>query len=346
MQGPRQMARQSAARRRCNAVTFGQVLVVCAVLFVLVVLCVPILCPHHRGDNRGPRCMGNLCQIARSSITYCKDYDLWLPCGGNGAGEHDESPMFPAATVDVATPAWYEAMQAYLAPGAELAKWRAETALQKGREPTRGELAGYLAELSSVLTCPCKRQAGIGYGYNYTAPYGASAVYPYEGSPWTWEDKDGRGYRYPVDAAGKRSPVPILWYGQHVRTDALSMPPGQVAFCDTGRITNDADLSTPPEEWEEDGTSNVTGYVRFPLCDSYVRSEKYRKTKAWRPVARHGHRRDKVGAAMFDGSAQMIQIGKLVGPRWGDPKCMFDNEPPHRPPARGEPVAVKKEPSP
>ena len=274
---------------------------------------------------------------------YMRDQGPWLVCGGNRPGEHDEPPVTLPGNADPNFPFWYEALQPYIAPFATPTEARRAFTEREGRGPTREELANEIAELCRILDCRRKRGAAIGYGYNYAAPYGVSAVYPREGSPWTWEDRSGKAYDYPVDAEGTRAPVPILWYGQRVKIDVLSAPSSQIAFFEAGRVTNDAELTTKPEEWEESQASNVTGYVRFPLCEAYKQSAKYRTEKAWRPAGRH---RGKVAVAMFDGSAKVVPIAGIVNYPWGHPKCLFDNEPPHRPPTRTLPAVERKSPSP
>jgi len=164
--------------------------------------------------------------------------------------------------------------------------------------------------LCMLYSCYAKKQATIGYGYNYTAPYGVDAIYkekPDLAKPW---DKPG--------------PVPVLWYGQSVPFSVIKEPSKQIAVCDAGLVTNDAELKTLPEKWEESKAPNVTGYVRFPLCEATKQSAKYRSDKAWRVVGRHNKR---AACLYFDGRAMPHNIRDIVDYPWGDRRCLFDNVP-------------------
>ncbi|MFW6162110.1 MAG: hypothetical protein ACODAJ_05030, partial [Planctomycetota bacterium] len=111
-------------------------------------------------------------------------------------------------------------------------------------------------------------------------------------------------------------------------SSSLTTPSEQIAFCDTGYVNNDADLTTSPEDWTENSSSVIKGYVRFPLFDRYKETV-YKSHSPWRPVPRH---RGKTSCVMFDGSARTIPIAEIVNYEWGDEKCLFDNKPPHPPP--------------
>jgi len=256
-------------------------------------------------------CMANLRQIGQASVAYYKDYDFWMVSGGNRAGELDEPPVSPPGNSDPDFPYWYEAFAPYINHDANRAKARKYLVQLAGKEPSEEQVREEIARMCMLFKCYDKTRATIGYGYNYAAPFGVDAVYKEKPAlPKLW---------------GKPGPVPVLWYGQSVHFGVLKNPGGQIAVCDTGLVTNDAELKTPPEEWEESLAANVTGYARFPLCDSYRKSAKYRSEKAWRPVARHKKR---AVCLFFDGNVKPVNIRDIVDPAWGDRKCLFDNTSP------------------
>ncbi|HUT35956.1 MAG TPA: hypothetical protein VNE39_20885 [Planctomycetota bacterium] len=240
--------------------------------------------------------------------SYYKDFDSWMVCGGNRAGEHDEPPLAPPGNTDPDFPYWYEALAPYINYTATHANARKSYAQREGKEPNRDQVAEEMARLCMLFTCPARNRATIGYGYNYAAPYGVDAIYKEEPDlPRPW-DKPG--------------PVPVLWYGQSVHFGVLRNPSEQIAVCDAGLVTNDAELKTPPEEWRESDAANVTGYVRFPLCEAYKQSARYRSEKAWRPVPRP---RGRAACLYFDGRAMPHNIREIVDHPWGDRRCLFDN---------------------
>ncbi len=278
---------------------------IAAVAAVIVLL---VMFPSAVQDGHVPNCFMNLRQIGHAMTNYLRDFDFWMVCGGNKAGEHDEPPVDPPGNTDPNFPYWYEALATYVNPEAMQARARKSRVLQGTKEPTRDQIAEEVALLTRVYSCPSKNQATIGYGYHYAAPYGVDAIYkgkPEVPKPWYWPRR-----------------IPVLWYGQSVHFSALTDPAGQIAVCDAGLVTNDADLKTPPEKWRESEASNVTGYVRFPLCEAYKQSAKYRSEKAWRPVPRH---RQRVACLYFDGRANGATIRDIVDHPWGDRRCLFDN---------------------
>ena len=290
---------------------------------------------------------------------YARSGHVWT--GPNSGSEHDEEPWLPV----VECPRdrnrfnyWYEAVMEYI-NGQATYSYAKESLKKKGTSnPSRDAVRQEMALLAGILTCPAKKQTRIGYGYHYTSPFGVSyspytvstlrnsSVYPcwpkaspasvdvhYRGFKWAFATGDTptgavTWYNYPRNTRGRWSTIAVLWYGMYISNGSITTPSAQIEFCDTGFVTNDTDNKTPPEDWVENNTSNVRGYVRFPLYDKYKASARYRQTHAWRPVPRHG---GKASCAMFDGSVKVIPIADVVRHEWGERDCLFDNKPPHEP---------------
>jgi hypothetical protein len=202
---------------------------------------------------------------------------------------------------------------------------------------------------TEMLSCPAKQGCAIGYGYHINAAYGVSGLYRVDNKAvhqkqWDWTTGDydpdnmqGVNISYtPVDNFGNPSPIKTLWYRQYAPYGSIASPSSQIGFCDTGLIVNDTALATDPVQWREDTTSNAKGYVRFPLSDPYRNEDAYKGTgtgagKSWRPIGRHN---GKVVCGFLDTSTQAIPIRDVVGPKWYDPTCLFDNIPVDTPPIK------------
>jgi hypothetical protein len=185
-----------------------------------------------------------------------------------------------------------------------------------------------------------------------------------------WNVNDGPCYKpFSCYQRGEPAPIPILWYGQSAHFGVLTSPSEQIAVCDTGLVINDPvvfeyNSSTgsydeeghhDPPDWQEHTSGlaavNWAGYTRYPISRVYTHGTPTRKlyrarycdhttdpdgnketqrNAAWRPVPRHN---GKTCSLFFDGSVSALDIGKIVSHQWGERGCLFDNMPPHRPPA-------------
>ena len=381
--------RLTSARR--PAFTLVELLVVIAVITILAGIIMPVILKIFQ-RSQVVACVNNIGQVMKGINSYGTAWDSQLPCGGTtwwpGSGElwtkygtdycttpdsrceHPDEPWLDAKSVKRGagswssgkvrqnSPYWYEACIGYINAGVTDAKVL-ESLQRKGIDsPTRDQRREEMQRLAGVLTCPSKKQAAMGYGYHYAAPFGVDACYPcwpkadrdnnvdvfYTGFKWgrslNMNDSDPvevlTWANYPLNSKGNRVPVPVLWYRLSISNSVITNPSAQIALCDAGRVTNDANLEEDPVNWTESSASNLTGYVRFPLCDWYRELSWYKgstsdssSNRAWRPVPRHG---SKTVSAMFDGSARPIAIREIVNYQWGDGKCLYDNRAIHEPP--------------
>ena len=331
--------------------TLIELLVVVAVIAILAALLMPAILTGMRAAQTA-NCITQLRQIAQANVSYQKDWSQWMLCGGNRNGVHPKDSMNLEKNweydwkYDAAFPFWYEALQPYINAHATMShavasyKAREGSTLNPANAIQRDKLRTEVARLCQIYTCPAKKQSTIGYGYSYDAPFGNSACYPNDKCPdFVWYDQKAKPYDFPTYAgeghwSGTRAVIPILWYASSVHASALTVPSAQIAFCDTGKVTNDTNLDVDPPDWVENNDSNFLGFVRFPLHDHYRNTTHYKSSYAWRPVPRHGN---KTVCVMFDGSAKAIGIRDVVGPRWADDECLLDNIPPHKPPVPPRP---------
>ena len=355
----------ACARRRGATRGFSliELLVVMAVILILAGLALPTLISAI-AKAESTKCLTQMAQIHRAYLSYLKDYDSWIHCAGNrGAEMYDqqlgttsfiptyELPWFRPAWAETAGfPYWYEAFQPYLNPSATAVA--ASAALQDPNnkdydgsyDPTNPQpkLRVEQARLMGILACPSKRNAPVGYGFNYVAPFGNSYCYPNSRDRFKWyrnatdSANDTNGYDHPVDYGGNTVPLQILWYEQYIHASTITSASTQVAWVDTGQISSGTLSNTDARLWRENPTNNDYGYVRFPLMSGYwpptnAVLQYSAPNYAWRPIGRHGGR---ANCLFFDGGARSVPILDLCSPRiqWGDPECLFDNRPPTRPP--------------
>ena len=334
------LAARGIARRRPSAggFTLIELLVVVAVIGILAAMLMPAILSGLRAAQT-TQCIANQRQIVQSYVSYGKDYDSWMVCGGNrnslhpAADNNQENHWEDPWNSRDDYPFWHEALQPYINSNASMPeaiksyKAQTGTTLNPATLADRDKLRTEMGRLCAVYTCPAKKQSVFGYGYNYDAPFGNAACYPNSMCPvseYSWF-----GQPYPINFRGARVPVPILWYAKNVHMTALTIPSAQIAFCDTGFVTNDGSLNVDPVDWTENNSSNLYGFTRFPLHDTYTATANYKTSTPWRPVPRHG---EKAVCAMFDGSTKAIHIRDVVGHKWADKDCLFDNKPPHKPP--------------
>jgi len=321
--------------RPSRAFTLVELLVVIAIIAILASLLMPAIL-NAISSGQTSACMTNLRQIAQAWTNYSKDYGGWMVSGGNRSGQHpgdanQERPWHVTWNKSSLFPYWYESLQPYINGAARDALARKSLVDHGNASPSRDQVRAEIARLCGIYTCPVKNQTIIGYGYHYNAPFGNSACYPNRLCPnFRWPCGKGDALRdHPVfHYPGGAAPPPIPWYAPNVSSSAITTPSNQIVVCDTGWVTNDSDATRDPVEWKEHAKSNSTGYVRFPLHDTYTKTSHYRTKYPWRPVPRH---RDKTASVMFDASARAIPIRDIINHPWGDPKCLFDNRPPYRP---------------
>jgi len=336
------------------------------VLAILLVAGVAVAVLMQGSDQRkATRCVSQLQRIGLAYQNYLKDYDFWMPCGGNKgsemydrtlSGEQSYKPTYelpwfrPAYTETADFPYWYEALQPCLDPSATAAAAtksfndRMDGMIPPGPHLSAAKPQPALrveqARLMRLLACPANPDAPVGYGYHYTAPLGNSYCYPNARDKFKWyrnyqDAQSGtNAYDHPVHYSGGTLPIPILWYEQYIHSSVLTKKSSQALVCDTGLSTPETRDLTDSGLWRETGDSNDEGYVRFPLMRGYWppynKVPAYR-AKPWRPMPRHG---GKTACVFPDGSARTIPIHDLCNPdiQWGDPGCLFDNKPTTRPP--------------
>jgi type II secretory pathway pseudopilin PulG len=338
------------------------------VLAILLVAGVAVAVLMQGSDQRkATRCVSQLQRIGLAYQNYLKDYDFWMPCGGNKgsemydrtlSGEQSYKPTYelpwfrPAYTETADFPYWYEALQPCLDPSATAAAAtksfndRMDGMIPPGPHLSAAKPQPALrveqARLMRLLACPANPDAPVGYGYHYTAPFGNSYCYPNNRDKFKWyrnagdSATDSNGSWTPIDYNGLNVPIPILWFEQYVHSSAISSPSTQIAWVDTGQ-TNSATMAlTDSRRWIETPTNNDFGYVRFPLMSGYwpptsAVAQYGAQNYAWRPIGRHG---GKASCLNFDGSARSLPILDICSPKvqWGDPDCLFDNKPPTKPP--------------
>ena len=331
--------------------TLIELLVVIAVIAILAALLMPAILMGMRAAQTSA-CISQLRQIASVSVSYSKDWDQWMVTGGNKDGVHpkdnlnQEKPWDYNWSYQWPAPYWHESLQPYINSGASAAnavdsyKARTGTTLSLTSSGHRDLIRLEQARLCEIYACPAKKQSIIGYGYNYVAPFGNAACYPNDKCPdFIWYKGSATPVDYPIYAeTSARAPIPILWYNFNVHNSALTVPSAQIAFCDTGQVTNDTNLDTDPDDWTENNTTNFYGFVRFPLHDTYTSTTHYKSSSvnygSWRPVPRHGGR---TACVMFDGSAKTIPVRDIVRYKWLDDDCLYDNMPPHKPPVPPQP---------
>ncbi|MFP4058783.1 MAG: type II secretion system protein [Candidatus Brocadiia bacterium] len=322
--------------------TLVELLVVMAVISILAALLLPSI-TKALGLSKSASCLSNLRQIGQAYTSYVTAWDELLICAGNRDREHDQyNPIYEdhwdlAWEMDMNFPYWYEVIQPYVnsyANPENVVKeyWKR---YPDDTQIWRRKYREIVAELCGIYACPKKESAVIGYGYNYVAPFGNSSCYPNSMCPdfkWPYGTSVSsiKFKPYPCKADGRRWIIKILWYNQYVPASVITAPSQQILMCDTGKVTNDPRPDTDPvdpREWREAKTGTTLGYTRFPLNDDTIGGVKY-IINAWRPVPRHG---GYTCCLFFDGSAREIPILDVAGPRWADPKCLYDNKPPYEP---------------
>ena len=152
----------------------------------------------------------------------------------------------------------------------------------------------------AIWCCPSKPLAEVGYGINYRCICGL------------------------ISGMGQWS----LWNGP-APMEMLKNPSGTISFPDSGYVINKddpADDWVEGVDWETGTASDNSGYVRFPLVDAPLGSERYHwwRTRPWRTVPRHSGQR--TNCLFFDGHVTAYPCFDIVNDNWGDPGCLYDNE--------------------
>ena len=83
------LAARGIARRRpsCGGFTLIELLVVVAVIGILAAMLMPAILSGLRAAQT-TQCIANQRQIVQSYVSYGKDYDSWMVCGGNRNSLH------------------------------------------------------------------------------------------------------------------------------------------------------------------------------------------------------------------------------------------------------------------
>jgi len=264
-------------RARRRGFTLVELLVVVGIISILAGLLLPAIM-RAMGTAELTSCVNQLRQIGQAFTNYYKDFDSWLVSAGNRTvvsgsnlnvmrGPFREPPLDYKQAVEVCKqtqfPFWYAALAPYVNP------------------------------VATFYSCPSKKQAVIGYGYNYAAPFGESILYPFDQTKygydypathcsgakfnkaankdlaqdefcWPWGAGPDGFMPYSCYRLGQPAGVPILWYGQSAHFSAITDPSGQIVVCDTGLITNDP-------QWEWDSTSGI-----------WLPTENYAPPEDWR----------------------------------------------------------------
>ena len=221
--------------------TLIELLVVIAVIGILAALLMPAILKAILGAQT-ENCKSNLRQLSGAVVSYTKDNNSMLPCGGtsdynrsghvwrgpNAGSEHDEEPWTPVAENPERNrnnfPYWYESCIAYLNGQAAYHQVKETLKQQGNNNPSRDEIREEGARIAGILTCPAKKQTLMGYGYHYTAPFGVnygpntistlqnSGVYPCwpKASPKT-VDINYQGFKWAF-ATGDTPTGSVTWY--------------------------------------------------------------------------------------------------------------------------------------
>ena len=137
-----------------------------------------------------------------------------------------------------------------------------------------------------IYHCPAKPQAKVGYGVNVR-----------------FADPTGSTHNW-----NKTLPITIV-----------VNPSQTIAIADAGRVRN-FPAETNPQKWKETDASPPDGKIRFPYTDD---DSLWNNASSFRPVPRH---RGKCNCMMFDGSTQSHRPADLLGHKYGEGGCLFDNQ--------------------
>ncbi|MFC1806184.1 type II secretion system protein [Planctomycetota bacterium] len=159
-----------------------------------------------------------------------------------------------------------------------------------GLSPKWYELLEPYHQEPNLTRCPTKEYAAVAYGMNYRCLSGHGL---------------GRDHW-------------CLW-GRPAPMMIIKKPSATVIFCDTGWVTNVAEL---PRKWTENRVSQSEGYCRFPNSDAYTAAAW--TTSPWRPVPRHTPYQ--ANFLFVDGHTSAMEIREVVGTMWGDKDCIYDSE--------------------
>lgn len=313
----------SVALARCRTLrgprrqgfTLVELLVVIGIISILAGLLLPAII-YALGTADLANCLSNLRQMGQAFTNYYKDFDSWMvSCGAPETisnsypqnGPFVEPPMdLEAVQVTLGQgrfPSWYVALATYVNPAATWKNAVNSYCLSEGK-PTSPLPDSYyihreIAKICMLYTCPAKKQATLGYGYNYAAAFGESVLYPFDkvkyvadypsyacrgakngGSAvkdaaqdqfcWPYGAASGGTdpsgfFPYPCFLTGGPAPLPIMWYGQSASFGVLTQPTAQIAVCDTGLVTN-------APVWEKVVVSSSKGVDRYDWGPSTKKS--------------------------------------------------------------------------
>jgi prepilin-type N-terminal cleavage/methylation domain-containing protein/prepilin-type processing-associated H-X9-DG protein len=128
------------------------------------------------------------------------------------------------------------------------------------------------------------------------------------------------------------------------RLSRVKSPADTILFCDTaavlptsvrGAASRAARFADDGSTWKEEPTANKLSlhFTYYPWTkrdpsEAMYKEQSYftESTAGWgllRPFPRHNRR---VDCAFFDGHVEALPLGKVVGPDWGDPDCLYDDQ--------------------
>jgi len=280
-------APRALLRRPTRGFTLVEILIVTGILAVLAALLF-VAGDHAFAAARRTQCLSNMKNVLMAWKQWGRDHPVSSPAG-------ESAPQaLRAVTADGET--WADVLLPDLDEG--------------------------------VLHCPSRPDDDLadparrGYGVN-----------PLCGGQW-WYPSGMLGAGFLLTPQDRRQPL----------LDLVARPSLTVVLVDAGYVT-DTTKDGPPVDWAEDAAAPWAPYAAFPLTGPVITGSPGHVapghgydwgntlpgsgigTMGWdahyRALARHGG-----GVSGFvDGHIRSIPVDELLGPAWGEPDCLYDNQP-------------------
>jgi prepilin-type processing-associated H-X9-DG protein len=106
-------------------------------------------------------------------------------------------------------------------------------------------------------------------------------------------------------------------WNQTLRVRIARNPSATIAFADAGNVVNWK--THPPPEWKETDALPIEAKLRFPYRDN----DPLWNATCSRPMPRH---RGMANFLMFDGGVQSHRVEDILGHKYGEAGCLFDNK--------------------